>query len=63
MKEMKVISFACPQAIKNWNFVPRGLTWYIHRQGSAEYFLGFEFRESVFFGYWSQLLHFFWDVK
>ena len=36
----------------------RGWTWHIYRQGSAEYFLGFEFWESVFFGYWSQLLYF-----
>ena len=28
---------------------PRGWTWQIYRQGSAEYFLGFEFRKSVFF--------------
>ena len=36
----------------------RGWTWHIYRQESAEYFGGFEFRESVFFGYWSQLLYF-----
>ena len=28
---------------------PRGWTWQIYRQGSAENFLGFEFRESIFF--------------
>ena len=28
---------------------PRGWTWHIYRQESAEYFWGFEFRESVFF--------------
>ena len=28
---------------------PRGWTWHIYRQGSAEYFLGFEFRKSVLF--------------
>ena len=27
----------------------QGWTWHIYRQGSAEYFGGFEFRESVFF--------------
>ena len=38
---------------------PRGLTWHIYRQGSAEYFLGFEFRKfAFFFGYCSQLLYF-----
>ena len=31
--------------------------------GSAEYFLGFEFGDTVFFGYWSQLLYFFGVVK
>ena len=25
------------------------MTWHVYRQGSLEYFLGFEFRESVFF--------------
>ena len=39
---------------------PRGWTWHIYGQESAEYFWGFEFRESVFFfGYWSQFLYFF----
>ena len=37
---------------------PRGWTWHIYRQGSAEYILGFEFRESVFLEYWPQLLYF-----
>ena len=27
----------------------RGWTWHVYIRGSAEYFLGFEFRESVFF--------------
>ena len=29
---------------------PRGWTWHICKQGSAEYFWGFESRMSVFFG-------------
>ena len=37
---------------------PRGWTWYIYKQESAEYFLGFESRMSVFFGYWSHMLYF-----
>ena len=28
---------------------PSGWTWHIYRQGSAEYFLGFKVRKSVFF--------------
>ena len=28
----------------------RGWTWHIFQQGSAEYFLGFEFGKSVFLG-------------
>ena len=37
---------------------PRGWTWHIYRQGSVQYFLGFEFQESVFFWYWSKMLYF-----
>ena len=32
------------------SWVPRGWIWHIYRQGSAEYFLGFEFRKSIFLG-------------
>ena len=39
--------------------LPRGWTWNIYGQGSAEYFLGFEFRKSVFFWYWSKQLYLF----
>ena len=40
---------------------PRGWTWHIYRQESKNQrsiFWGFEFRASVFFGYWLQLLYF-----
>ena len=41
----------------------RGWTWHIHIQGSAEYFLGFEFQKSVFLWVLVKAAVLFWVVK
>ena len=43
---------------------PRGWTWHIHRQGSAEYFLGvLNFENLYFFGILVIASVFFWVLK
>ena len=51
----------CPQAFGQ--SVPRGWTWHIYKQGSAEYFLGFEFRKFVVFCVLLTAAVFFWVVR
>ena len=49
--------------IPHTHCMPRGWTWHIYKQGSAEYFLGFESRMPVFFWVLVKDAVCFWVVK